>query len=68
MKKVPLPRLDDEAVAAAVSIADSEATVDRFERIAVAAYYRAQVRGFQPGRELDDWLAAEAELDGATRR
>lgn len=30
--------------------------------IADAAYYRAQQRGFAPGRELDDWLAAEAEV------
>lgn len=31
-------------------------------RIAAAAYYRAMHRGFQPGHELDDWLAAEAEV------
>lgn len=28
------------------------------------AYYRAERRGFAPGHELDDWLAAEAEVDG----
>jgi hypothetical protein len=28
-----------------------------------AAYLRALKRGFQPGRELEDWLAAEAEID-----
>jgi Protein of unknown function (DUF2934) len=33
--------------------------------IATAAYYRAQKRGFQPGHELEDWLAAEREIDGA---
>lgn len=32
--------------------------------ISDAAYYRAQKRGFAPGRELDDWLAAEAEITG----
>jgi hypothetical protein len=32
--------------------------------ISEAAYYRAQRRGFAPGRELDDWLAAEAEIAG----
>jgi hypothetical protein len=32
--------------------------------ISEAAYYRAQRRGFAPGRELDDWLAAEAEISG----
>lgn len=28
-----------------------------------AAYLRAQARGFAPGHELDDWLAAEHEVD-----
>ena len=31
--------------------------------IAEAAYYIAERRGFEPGAELDDWLAAEAEID-----
>ncbi|PTN12857.1 DUF2934 domain-containing protein [Nitrosomonas aestuarii] len=35
---------------------------DRNVRIAVSAYYKAQARGFEPGYELTDWLAAEAEL------
>jgi hypothetical protein len=32
--------------------------------IATAAYFRAQERGFEPGQEVDDWLAAEAEIIG----
>ncbi len=32
-------------------------------RIAEIAYFRAQRRGFAPGHELEDWLAAEAEVD-----
>jgi hypothetical protein len=31
--------------------------------IAEAAYYRAEKRGFAPGHETEDWLAAEAEVD-----
>lgn len=31
--------------------------------IAQAAYFRAEKRGFAPGAELQDWLAAEAEID-----
>ena len=27
-----------------------------------AAYYKAAQRGFTPGHELDDWVAAEAEV------
>lgn len=32
--------------------------------IAVAAYFRAESRGFVPGHELDDWLLAEQECAG----
>jgi hypothetical protein len=28
-----------------------------------AAYFRAQRRDFAPGHELEDWLAAEAEVE-----
>jgi len=31
--------------------------------IAKAAYFRAESRGFAPGHETEDWLAAEAEVD-----
>jgi hypothetical protein len=31
--------------------------------IATAAYYRAEKRGFAPGYEQEDWLAAEREVD-----
>ena len=30
--------------------------------IAEAAYHRAEKRGFEPGHELEDWLAAEAQV------
>lgn len=35
----------------------------RSHYIEVAAYYIAERHGFQPGRELEDWAAAEAEID-----
>ena len=38
---------------------------ERLERIATAAYFRAERRGFQPGHELEDWLASEAECNAA---
>lgn len=37
---------------------------DRERRIAVLAYQFAEGRGFVPGHELEDWLAAEKEVDG----
>jgi len=38
----------------------AQADVDRM--ICEAAYYIAEQRGFEPGHELDDWLAAEAQI------
>jgi len=35
----------------------------RHALIAEAAYLRAEHRGFVPGHETEDWLAAEAEVD-----
>ena len=35
----------------------------RLQMIAEAAYFRAEARGFAPGHEMEDWLAAEAEVD-----
>lgn len=35
---------------------------DRINAIAIAAYFKAEARGFMPGKELDDWLEAEANF------
>jgi hypothetical protein len=40
---------------------------DRSEReqmIAIAAYLKAEKRGFTPNHDLDDWLEAEIEIEG----
>jgi hypothetical protein len=37
---------------------------EKRELVGKAAYYRAERRGFVPGFELDDWLAAEREIEG----
>jgi hypothetical protein len=42
---------------------ESSEPPQRNSLIAEAAYFIAQERGFAPGRELDDWLAAEREVD-----
>jgi hypothetical protein len=51
--------------------ADASAAMDEGSRaaarhacIALAAYRLAEARGFGPGRQLDDWLQAEREVDG----
>ncbi len=38
----------------------------REEMIRKAAYLLAERRGFCPGKELDDWLAAERQIDRLT--
>ncbi|HSO07348.1 MAG TPA: DUF2934 domain-containing protein [Pelomicrobium sp.] len=36
---------------------------ERYRLIQEAAYYRAEQRGFAAGHEVEDWIAAEAEVD-----
>jgi len=43
--------------------APAPGTKSRQALIAELAYFRAQSRGFEPGHEVEDWLAAEAEVD-----
>jgi hypothetical protein len=57
----PKPVRAKRAVLTAASV--SLEGEDRQLLIAEAAYFRAERRGFQPGRELEDWLAAEIEVD-----
>jgi hypothetical protein len=45
--------------------ADSLSPHARHSRISEAAYRLAEARGFESGAELDDWLAAEREVDEA---
>lgn len=41
---------------------------DRLSRIALAAYYRAEARGYAPGHEMQDWLDAETEIDAGKEK
>ncbi len=40
---------------------------DRRKLIAESAYFRAQRRGFNGGNPVEDWLAAEREIDAMLR-
>ena len=52
------------ARAAMVAAKPAAPTVEERRRwIAIAAYHRAEQRGFVPGYELQDWLEAEGEID-----
>jgi hypothetical protein len=57
------PKADAPATAQP-QVAAVEISADaRRAMIAEAAYLRAEARGFAPGYELDDWIAAESEVD-----
>lgn len=56
------------AAGTAAAVAERPPGEMRERMIAVAAFYRAERRGFAPGCELEDWLAAEAEIDAQLRR
>lgn len=50
-------------VSVAATAADSgTGAAGQQTKVALAAYFIAEKRGFEPGHELDDWLAAEAEI------
>ncbi len=40
---------------------------ERWRMVATAAYHRAEKRSFQPGHEVEDWLAAEKEIDAVLK-
>ena len=46
----------------------SLSVAERAHQIAEAAYFRAEARGFAPGGEVEDWIAAEAEVDARITR
>jgi hypothetical protein len=52
---------DDAAPISEATTTAAPAADSRHHEIAVAAYFRAEKRGFAPGGELEDWLSAEAE-------
>ena len=53
-RRLPLAAVEGEA-----RVADHQV------QVALAAYFIAEKRGFEPGHELDDWLAAEAQIAAA---
>jgi hypothetical protein len=67
--KTRAPRKSAAAAAKAVTTFTSFVGPEkRAELIAEAAYFRAEKRGFMPGHDVDDWLAAESEVDAKLLR
>ena len=65
----PLPAgasaLPDSAAIAGAAFVEPER---RRAMIAEAAYYKAEKRSFEPGCELEDWCAAEGDIDAMLTR
>jgi hypothetical protein len=59
--KSPAPRVRKMTAKAPARVTISEDV--RRGMIAEGAYLRAERRGFAPGHEEEDWIAAEAEVD-----
>jgi hypothetical protein len=41
----------------------SAAEEERKSQVEVAAYFKSLARGFEPGHEIEDWVAAEMEQE-----
>jgi hypothetical protein len=41
---------------------------DCYTKIAEIAFYKAEIRDFEPGHELDDWIEAEREFKEMTSK
>ena len=69
--RAPAPRIptSTDAIRSDRSIVDIAEAITRSQdqlrqAVAEADYYRAQQRGFAPGHELEDWLAAQHQIIG----
>lgn len=69
-KAVPVPKAAPKAATKTTAKKPAKATAgnkvpqaQRAHYVEVAAFYIAERRGFAPGDPLQDWVAAEAEID-----
>jgi 7-keto-8-aminopelargonate synthetase-like enzyme len=68
IRKAPAPTASGGAppVASSAAAAATKPAIDpelRARMVETAAYFRAERRGFTPGYEVEDWLAAETEIE-----
>jgi hypothetical protein len=62
-KPAAAPAETKKAPAAKKATALSVSPEHRYHMIATASYYLAERRGFAGGYEMQDWIAAEAQID-----
>ena len=55
-------RIDHAEIVRVAAVEAESRAAKRRDMTATAAYFLAQKRGFEPGHELDDWIAAETEI------
>jgi hypothetical protein len=57
---------DEETADSSLSSRERAVSAPDFieQKIAEAAYFKAEKRGFAPGFEMEDWLEAEREVKG----
>ena len=60
--KVAKPKVAKPKAPERNDVATSLTPAERLRMIEMAAFFRAERRGFAPGHEFEDWLAAEAEI------
>lgn len=69
-KKNPIPVMGiesssdsfTETIEESMNEFSGESDNTQFYRTAERAYFKSEARGFEPGHEMEDWLAAEAEV------
>ena len=64
-KRAPAEKMSNKA---AIDSKTSTSSIDisseeRLKMISIAAYHKAEQRGFAPGGEIQDWAEAEQEID-----
>lgn len=67
-KSAPQPKAKSSKIAGASDEQDIAIDEDRHNKIATAAYCRAEQRGFNNDSEMQDWLEAEAEIDAPVKK
>lgn len=68
VKKRAPRKSEPQTIVSAVNVPSFVGPEERAALIAQAAYFRAERRGFAPGHETEDWLAAENEVDARLLR
>jgi len=70
LNRGPIMRIDDKTPfdERSLPVAEDAWRDERIERIAVRAFEIYEARGGEDGRDIDDWLRAEEEIDDEIRK